>query len=275
MKEGKKRIVSGILLVLVAAIVLVLNNKIVDTCAIILLSIGGIYEFNRVFKAKGHNPIPIVGYLSCLSIILLDLNISLSMKIHIIGAAVPILFTIMFLYIVLKDLKVTAVDVAVTLLSIIFVPFMFSFIKLIFLQPNGRILILFNLACSAISDTMAYEVGSRIGKHKLSPVVSPKKSIEGSIAGIISASVSCVVISLVTNTYFNTNFNIIIIAIMGAILSVVGQIGDLAASSVKRYCGEKDFSNLIPGHGGILDRFDSIIFIAPILYAFVYFFKLV
>ena len=72
------------------------------------------------------------------------------------------------------------------------------------------------------------------------------------------------------DTYFDTQFNIILMTIMGAVFSIVGQIGDLAASSVKRYCGQKDFSNLLPGHGGILDRFDSIMFISPILYIFMY-----
>ena len=80
----------------------------------------------------------------------------------------------------------------------------------------------------------------------------------------------CAIISAVTNTYYDTNFNIILVVLMSAILSVVGQIGDLAASSVKRYCGVKDYGNLMPGHGGILDRFDSILFIAPVMYALVY-----
>ena len=123
--------------------------------------------------------------------------------------------------------------------------------------------------CSTATDTFAYEIGSRFGKHKLTPV-SPKKSVEGSLAGVIGTMIVCAIISAVTNTYYDTNFNIILVVLMSAILSVVGQIGDLAASSVKRYCGVKDYGNLMPGHGGILDRFDSILFIAPVLYALVY-----
>ena len=169
-----------------------------------------------------------------------------------------------------KKLEVNIVDLSITFFSIVYVPFLFSFIKLLFLQQHGRILVILAFLCATATDTFAYEVGSRFGKHKLSPVVSPKKSYEGSIAGIIAAMIVSGVTCYVTNTYFDTQFNIILMTIMGAVFSIVGQIGDLAASSVKRYCGQKDFSNLLPGHGGILDRFDSIMFISPILYIFMY-----
>lgn len=176
----------------------------------------------------------------------------------------------MFAYIVIKQLKVTIIDVAITFFSILYVPFMFSFIKLLFIQPHGRILVIIAFVCATATDTFAYEIGSRFGKHKLSPVVSPKKSIEGSTAGIIAAMITTGVTCYIANTYFGTEFNIILMIFMGAIFSVVGQIGDLAASSIKRYCEQKDFSHLLPGHGGILDRFDSIMFISPILYVFMY-----
>lgn len=255
--------------------VFALNNAIIDTIFVTLLSVIGIYEYNRCFKAKGYNPISLIGYISCLAIPLLGAGISAIEKMNIIIIAIPILLVIMFAYIVIKQLKVTIVDVAITVLSIIYVPFLFSFIKLLFLQQHGRIFAILAFVSSVCTDTFAYEIGSRFGKHKLSPIVSPKKSIEGSIAGIIGSVMGCIIVSIITNTYFSTNFNIILMAIMGIILSIVGQIGDLAASSIKRFCGQKDFSNIMPGHGGILDRFDSVMFISPILYAFVYLVNLI
>ena len=255
--------------------VLVLNNSIVDTLFVTLLSFIGIYEYNKCFKNKGYHPIPFVGYIGCLGLFLLGEGIDSAIKMNIIRIAIPILLVYMFAYIVIKKLEVNIVDVAITALSIIYVPFLFSFIKLLFLQPDGRILVILAFASSVATDTFAYEIGSRFGKHKLSPVVSPKKSIEGSIAGAVGSMIACSVVAAITNTYFSTEFNIIVIAVIGLVLSIVGQIGDLAASSIKRYCGQKDFSNLLPGHGGILDRFDSIMFVAPILYAFIYLINLI
>lgn len=269
MKENIKRITTGIVFMLVIVAVLAINNAILDTVFVFLLSLCGVYEYNKCFKAKGHHPIPLVGYVSCLSILLLGATLELRTKINILVIGVLIALLYMFVYIVIKKLEVNIIDVAITTFSCIFVPFMFSFIKLLLLLPHGRIYMILSFACSISTDTMAYEIGSRFGKHKLTPI-SPKKSIEGSVAGIIGAMIVTSVVAIVTNTYFDTEFNIILIAIIGLILSIVGQIGDLAASSIKRYCGVKDYSKLLPGHGGILDRFDSILFIAPLMYAFIY-----
>ena len=275
MKENIKRITTAFFYLLILATVFVLNIPIVDTIFVILLSILGIYEYNRCFKSKGYKPISFIGYISCLGIFLVDANIDISIKVNIIAIAIPILLVAMFAYIVIRKLEVSVVYLAITALSIIYVPFLFSFVKLLAIMPQGRILVLIAFVSAMATDTFAYEIGSRIGKHKLSPTVSPKKSIEGSVAGIIGSMIACVVIGVITNAYFDTNFNIIVLAIMGVVLSIVGQIGDLAASSIKRFCGQKDFSNLLPGHGGILDRFDSIMFVVPIVYAFVCFLSLI
>lgn len=275
MKDNVKRITTGFIFMFVLILVLVLNNALIDSIFVALLSFVGIYEYNKCFKLKGHHPIPLVGYASCLGIFLLGENIDSSVKMNMVAIVLPILLVIMFGYIVVKKLEINIVDIAITIFSILYVPFLFSFIKILFLLPHGRIFAILAFTSSICTDTFAYEIGSRFGKHKLSPTVSPKKSIEGSVAGIIGSSVGCVIVSLITNAYFATEFNIIVIAIIGVVLSIVGQIGDLAASSIKRYCGQKDFSNILPGHGGILDRFDSVMFIAPILYAFIYLLKIV
>lgn len=274
MKEGFKRITTGVIFMATLLLVLFLNNSIVDTIFVMLLSVAGIYEYNKCFKAKGYHPISLVGYLSCLIIPLLG-NVSSLVISKVLIVAIPIILVMMFGYIVVKKLEVTVVDISITVFSVVYVPFLFSFIKLLFLLPHGRIYAILAFAIATATDTFAYEIGHRFGKHKLSPTVSPKKSIEGSVAGIVAAMVAVCVICIVTNTYFNTEFNIILMTILAALLSVVGQIGDLAASSVKRFCGQKDFSKLLPGHGGILDRFDSVMFIAPILYVCIYLISLI
>ena len=118
------------------------------------------------------------------------------------------------------------------------------------------------------SDTMAYVVGRKLGKTKIAPKLSPKKSLEGLIGGIVGAALIGIIFALIFRTQLLESFSnpILIFGLTGAIGSVVSQIGDMAASAIKRNKGIKDYGTLIPGHGGILDRFDSVIFIAPIVY---------
>ena len=105
-----------------------------------------------------------------------------------------------------------------------------------------------------------------IGKHKLAPILSPKKSIEGGIGGILGAALIGVLYGLAINYWGNATADLLQYAIIGAVGGAISQIGDLAASAIKRYHNIKDYGKLIPGHGGILDRFDSVIFTAPIIF---------
>ena len=118
------------------------------------------------------------------------------------------------------------------------------------------------------SDTMAYVVGRKIGRTKIAPKLSPKKSLEGLIGGIVGAALIGVIFAIIFKSQLEESFSnpILLFGLTGAIGSVVSQIGDMAASAIKRNKGIKDYGTLIPGHGGILDRFDSVIFIAPIVY---------
>jgi phosphatidate cytidylyltransferase len=110
-----------------------------------------------------------------------------------------------------------------------------------------------------VTDTFAYFTGVLFGKHKLIEDVSPKKTIEGSVGGILFCAAGCVALGLVTDRFFDQNANLLFLAISGVILSVVSQIGDLIMSVIKRHYGIKDYGKIFPGHGGMLDRFDSIL----------------
>ena len=129
-----------------------------------------------------------------------------------------------------------------------------NFVVLLFLAAWGN-------------DTLAYCTGMLIGKHKMSPILSPKKSIEGLVGGIVGAAILGALYGLYLNTYIRFSFNpVTMFPIVCGLSGAVSVIGDLAASAIKRDSGIKDYGTLIPGHGGILDRFDSIIFIAPVIY---------
>ncbi|MBR3300011.1 MAG: phosphatidate cytidylyltransferase [Clostridia bacterium] len=122
------------------------------------------------------------------------------------------------------------------------------------------LLLLVNFA--SVCDTGAYFVGSFLGKHKLCPNISPKKTVEGSIGGIAAS----LIVSLILAACYGSHGNLAVTLAMTVLLCIVGMMGDLFASVIKRRAGIKDYGNLIPGHGGILDRFDSMLLIAPILY---------
>lgn len=126
--------------------------------------------------------------------------------------------------------------------------------------------LIFNFAC--MCDMGGYFVGRKLGKHKLAPIVSPKKTIEGSIGGVIFSLAATALIVVLYNKIGGYDYSLVKWLIVTPIFCVVGMIGDLFASAIKRSTGIKDFSNLIPGHGGIMDRLDSVLLIAPCLQLF-------
>ena len=171
-----------------------------------------------------------------------------------------------FLVSIIRKLKVNVSDIAITIFGIMYVTYLFAFLIFTREMNKGVYYIWFILGGAWMTDIFAYLVGITIGKHKISEI-SPKKSIEGCIGGIVG----CVLFFVGYTYYLNTlgfELNYILMGIIGIVTSVISQIGDLAASSIKRYCEIKDFGNIMPGHGGILDRFDSIILIAPFIYMF-------
>lgn len=144
--------------------------------------------------------------------------------------------------------------------GMVYVTVTLGFIYLTRMAYDGHILVWLIFLSSWGADTCAYCVGRLLGKHKMAPVLSPKKSVEGAVGGVVGAGL----LGLVYGTVLGRQgWAYLIICAVGALISM---IGDLAASAIKRDKGIKDYGNLIPGHGGILDRFDSVIFTAPIIY---------
>ena len=143
---------------------------------------------------------------------------------------------------------------------------MLSYIYQARLLEGGVFTVWLVFICAWGCDTCAYCVGKLIGKHKMAPVLSPKKSVEGGIGGIAGAALIGVLYALAINHWGGAGADIVQYAVIGGAGGAISQIGDLAASAIKRYHNIKDYGKLIPGHGGILDRFDSVIFTAPIIY---------
>lgn len=131
---------------------------------------------------------------------------------------------------------------------------------------DGKYLYLLAFLGAWVCDTFAYFVGKFFGKHKLIPEISPKKTVEGSIGGIIFTVIAFAIYGLVVDKVFDVNLGYAKLCVLGLVLPIVSQIGDLVASTVKRQYEIKDYGFLFPGHGGVLDRFDSVMLTAPTLY---------
>jgi phosphatidate cytidylyltransferase len=161
-------------------------------------------------------------------------------------------------------------DNTYTLFGIAYIPFLLSFIIKTRNLDEGLKYIWIILIGSFITDIFAYFVGVAIGKNKIIPHISPKKTVEGSVGGAIGCMVFMVLYgAIIVNREGANLIPVYHFAILGLLCGVLAQIGDWAASSIKRYTGIKDFGNLIPGHGGIMDRVDSILFVAPLVYFYI------
>ena len=262
-----KRILSALLGFPLVVIMLIFGNKyVVD----IFLSAIALLSMQEYFNAvsKDAKPVRWVGYLSCIIIALIHIvpeNVS-EAKLNLIKLILlPTIMLILFAQVIITNMKTNFKDIAYTLFGMAYVVGFTLFVALIRGMDNGRILIWYAIIAAWGTDIFAFFVGLLIGKHKFSKV-SPKKSIEGCIAGTIGAVLLVLLYTYIVNTFFGMNYSYLYFAGIGLILSLIGQIGDFAASSIKRFVDIKDFSNLIPGHGGMLDRIDSLIFLAPFAY---------
>lgn len=230
----------------------------------LLISLVGMYEFFNVIKNKNINALRLIAYASCI-IYYIFLNNNTNFKI--IFLIIQATFFIM-LCIPIINTKYNFIDIASTLFAFIYIGVFFSFLVLINFKKQGNYLIWLVFASSWLCDTTAYYVGRKFGRHKLCPKVSPNKTIEGSLGGLLGSTLACGLLGLLF-TRFGVNIPLYHYLIIGFLCGVFCQFGDLTASSIKRFINVKDYSNLIPGHGGILDRFDSILFASLVVYYYI------
>ncbi len=246
------------------AAVLIFGNELVIDIVFTVVAIMCLHEYFSCFKDKA-KPIQEIGYIS--AFIIPIIHILEPRQFVYLLLIIPITVVWIFLRVIVSNMKITIYDAAVTLLGIIYIVGFMIFLPLIIDLQDGKLLVWYALFTAWGTDVFAYLIGKAFGKHKFTEV-SPKKSIEGCVAGIIGAIVFVLVYTYVLNTYMNFNISYLYITVVAIFLSIIGQIGDLSASTIKRYAGIKDFSNLIPGHGGMLDRLDSVIFVAPFAFFF-------
>ncbi|SES68274.1 phosphatidate cytidylyltransferase [Natronincola peptidivorans] len=252
-----KRIISGIIGIPLL-IFIILQGGLVLYLGTMVVSLIGLYEFYQAMIFKKLNPLKGIGY--GLSIIILSMFYAdMDGKIIILSIFSAIL---LLSGIQLYNSKYTILDNSITLYGCVYVTIFLGHILLTDKLHNSFIIWLIFIIAWA-TDTFAYFGGYFFGNKKLCPSVSPKKTVEGAIAGIMGSMICCGIFG-----YIFLIEDILLVILVGLIGSIISQLGDLTASQIKRYVGIKDFGNIIPGHGGVLDRFDSILFTAPTVYYF-------
>lgn len=274
-------------LIIVAALivflaVIMLNFTPGYTLILSFVSGAATYELIKAVGAKSKALFFVSCAVSALSVCAVGFGITLE---H-----MPILISLyvllMLMMTVVLNQKIKYIETVMALFATIAVPYSFScFIRLntlkelepSFTRWEEVFFVAMAFACSWLPDSFAFLVGRKIGKHKMTPNISPKKSVEGAVAGVLITSAINVLLLFIFETlakHFGHNdfiaasgLKYLVAIVVSWILAVVGIFGDLAASVLKRNVGIKDYSNLLPGHGGIMDRFDSTIFVLPVLYA--------
>lgn len=253
MKDLSKRIFSG-LIGFALLLFIVYRGGILLNLSVYIVAIIGLRELYKAFEKINIQPIYAIGYFGATILFL-----AFAYKPDLINLALALNIILSMSLIVFKE-DMNIKDSSLTLLGILYIPFLLFHI----INLNGTKYIWLIFIISFGTDTFAYITGNLIGKRKLSPNVSPNKTVEGSIGGIVGAAILALVYSNINN--IAKPIDIIIISLLG---SIVSQIGDLTASKIKRKAGIKDYGFIMPGHGGVLDRFDSIIFATPIIYYYI------
>ncbi len=262
MSETKVRIISSIIGIPLL-IAIILFGGVPFRIALTILCLIGVYEFYQAVN-KDLKPINNIGYLFSIIFLIFLYDFTLT-KFYIF---ISLFLLVLLITMILSHPKFDIRDVENTYIGFFYVCFLLSHIALVRELPDGKIYVWLIFITAWGSDTGAYFAGRKFGKHKLAPVLSPKKTIEGSIGGILLSALLSVVYGVIMNNFMgNDIFQVMVkFAVIGVLGSIVGQIGDLTASSIKRSTGIKDFGRIIPGHGGVMDRFDSVLFTAPMVY---------
>lgn len=264
-KISKERTISAVVIVLVA-LAAILPGGIILAAVLYVVSIIGYLELTKacgVRKGEKRNGLEITGIaaITCYyPVIYLVEDTSYAVMVIVLS-----MMAMMSVYVFAYP-RFHADQVMAAYFSLIYAPVMLSFVFLTRQLDNGIYLVWMIFISSWISDTFAYLTGVMFGRHKLAPVLSPKKSVEGAVGGIAGAALTGALFGVLFRSAFEIEQIVLILTVVGGAGSVISQVGDLAASAIKRNHEIKDYGKLIPGHGGIMDRFDSVIVTAPIIF---------
>lgn len=261
----KTRIISGAIIAIVTVGLLVLNGWVLFA-ACFLLSLIGMHEFFKGFNSMDVKPCYPIGVCSVVVLYAIAALGPYGLGVYedntsnwiMLWLFATVIACLLYLF-KINNRKLE--DGMATITGIVYVGFFFYHLAAIGMLDNLKIFVWMVMITAFVTDTSAYFAGVFFGKHKMTPVISPKKTWEGAVGGVIGT----IIVSGIFG-YFFMKPMIVDCMIMGLLGAVISMFGDLTASIFKRKMGIKDYGNLIPGHGGILDRFDSVLFTAPMIY---------
>lgn len=263
----KTRIISSIIAMGLIVLMLYLKGIVFigGLCAVALIAV---HELNSAFTNKGHRPNLLLSMAMVLIIIAITVfgsrlvvESKFNFSMLILGLSTLCFFILLFLFLLNHR---DPIDIMISFFAAIYVGIPIAMILIMMNVPINLLILIIPIA----NDSFAYFTGMAIGKHKMAPKISPKKTWEGAIGAVVGTIIALFVAKWMLYPEI-TLLGGLIIAIIG---SVMAQMGDLTASVLKRYCNVKDFGTIMPGHGGIIDRLDSIIFVVPVIFL-VYFFQ--
>lgn len=258
-----KRVASALIGFPIVALILIYANNFIIDVIISIIALISLHEFYNAVS-KDSTPVRWIGYLACISIAFIHI-IPLETVNLIIPLSISSIILLLFLNVILSKMTFNIKDISYTFFGIFYIAMFLMFLAIIRGMENGNVLIWYVFFAAWSTDIFAYLVGKHLGKHKFSKI-SPNKTIEGCIGGTIGAVIVMLIYTYFINLYLGMEYSYLHIGIIALLLSFLSQIGDFAASTIKRYVDIKDYSELIPGHGGMLDRIDSLLFIAPFAY---------
>ena len=271
----KVRILTAIGMAIFGIPLLIFSDMLIYPIAVSALALIAMFEMLGVTGFRRNPAVFIPAYAAVAAFPLLSYFFAENLK----ELAVAALLTTMglllyyFGYAVTRKGRVKFSSLATHITTLFYLAASFSSISLVRYIPNGVYYFGMVFLASWTSDVFAYFCGRAFGKHKLIPEVSPKKTVEGAIGGVIFTTLAFLLYGFIITMLEGTpNPNYIVLALLGFVLSIVSMFGDLIASLIKREHGIKDYGKIFPGHGGVLDRFDSILAVAPILLALCIFF---
>ena len=265
------RLISGVVLVILALFFLINGGWLLWAVSLIL-SLIGLMELYRVFQIH-RTGLGWTGYaLTVIYYVLLAAATEFQMPINWL-LYVMIVMMVFLLIMVHQYPKFHSSQIMQAIFGVLYVGVMFSFLYQTRALPNGTYTVWLIFISSWGCDTCAYCIGKLIGKHKMSPILSPKKSVEGAIGGVAGTMLLTYFYARIFAPQMGiTHMQVCVLALISAAGALISMVGDLTASAIKRNYDVKDYGKLIPGHGGVLDRFDSVIFTAPVIYFLAYYF---
>lgn len=256
-----ERLISAAAAIALLFAVLYVNSVLHIEIAVYVIAVLAIIALNEMYKPlkiTKYKSLCIIGTITTLAVIFAG---------EYSGIIVSIAIMLFFAAAVFNHEKIRFNTICTALFVTLYISFGFHYLETMLKLECGLGMLFFVLIAAFVTDSGAYFTGRAIGKHKLAPNLSPKKTVEGSVGGVVCSVIAIFVYKYIMQyAYTGIELNTANIIVNVTIAAVAGEIGDLSASLVKRELGIKDYGKIMPGHGGVLDRFDSILFVAPTVY---------